>query len=179
MRAPKRGASNPLLALSFTLGLVGLLCFTNPTLLSSSGLSHETAEEGGPSRGEFARALLDPGNESGSDADGSLTDLHEQHQDSLVSGARRGGHAALAAAGQHAVAGRRAKTLVLYVYNALDIEHQKNFDFFLRWGVHEGLTYKFIITEGAGVLVSEVGREPAFGPAPVPGQPAPVDAIKL
>jgi hypothetical protein len=47
---------------------------------------------------------------------------------------------------------RRDATLVLYVYNAADTEHARNFAFFLRYGISEdGVDYRIIVTKGPGV----------------------------
>jgi len=47
---------------------------------------------------------------------------------------------------------RRDATLVLYVYNAADTEHTRNFAFFLRYGIKEDdVAYRIIVTKGPGV----------------------------
>lgn len=47
---------------------------------------------------------------------------------------------------------RRDATLVIYVYNAADTEHTRNFAFFLRYGISEdGVAYRIIVTKGPGV----------------------------
>lgn len=47
---------------------------------------------------------------------------------------------------------RRDSTLVIYVYNAADEEEERNFAFFLRYGiVEDGPTYRIIVTRGHGV----------------------------
>lgn len=58
---------------------------------------------------------------------------------------------------------RRAATLVIYVYNAADEEQERNFAFFLRYGVDdEGPTYRIIITKGLGI--KDFPRLPALPP---------------
>lgn len=49
---------------------------------------------------------------------------------------------------------RRDNTLVVYIYNAVDEQQQRNFAYFLRYGVTGSPTYRIIITAGEGVLVS-------------------------
>jgi hypothetical protein len=48
---------------------------------------------------------------------------------------------------------KRYSTLVIYVYNAVDEQQQRNFAFFLRYGIAEnGPTYRIVVTQGPGVL---------------------------
>lgn len=44
------------------------------------------------------------------------------------------------------------RTLVVYVYNAFDTEHQRNFAFFLRYGIDErGASYRIIVSHGPSI----------------------------
>lgn len=48
---------------------------------------------------------------------------------------------------------RRKRTLVVYVYNAIDEEGRRNFAFFLRYGMGEDdVTYRIVISQADGVL---------------------------
>lgn len=67
------------------------------------------------------------------------------------------------APGAAAITRRRDATLVIYVYNAADAEHARNFAFFLRYGVaDDGATYRIVVTRGPGVR--EFPRLPALPP---------------
>lgn len=170
MRPPKR-ADRPVLArllvLAFFLGVVLLFGLTNFSFLAGVLAGGRPAAAAGLARrggGEFggggARSLLDPS------TDAVVPDLQELQEEAgagqFIAGLqlKQQAEPRAAAAGAAEDGGRRGRTLVVYVYNAADIEHQKNFDFFLRWGVQagDGVTYKVVITEGKGVLVSR-GRQ--------------------
>lgn len=141
-----------LIFISFFLGVAALFGYVNLSFL----MQHSESVQHAYSDGAYSQTSLYPGNEKadrrrqsgGGGSGGKGSDVAQRDPPAPA-------HRWKELVVVQRPKPRRSTTLVVYVYNARDAEEEKNFQFFLRYGVREGdgVTYVILVARGHGVLV--------------------------